>query len=1184
MRLDELRLTAVGPFTNAVIDVSQGRYGLHVIYGDNEAGKSSTLRALEYLLFGFPPQNSDDFVHGYKQQRVGGVIRDAKGQAFSFTRRKGNKQTLLDAETDNPLPDDALDAFLGSLDVEGFRARFGLDHPRLVAGGHAIANGEGDVGEMLFSAGGGLEHLHAIRENLKQDADALFKSAGKNPKLNDALRRLKEARDTLKELSVPSSVAIKRSEVERQRSAIDERWSRLNRELSWLKRVQLALPLVTERIGRLADVARHADVPLIAESQPAERAKLESQLVFNQQQAEDAERRIGTIEKQLADLPDESVYFEYKQPLTELQPEFGSWKKARQDRVGLVGQFTTAEAEARGVLKNLGQSLSLDEAETLRPTTSTQTRIKTLGQNFKSLVDRQQMAADVVQKSERRFAELKKSLAKLPTAVDTKRLDRRVSEARSEGLLENALAEQLRKRDTLAERLLTAWKRLPIKPKSLAEPSHASLASFAQALERLALPVPEMLDSLEAQHNHLALRLSRLKDQRAAKEAQQQAAQRQRAELEADGPVPSREELTSARETRGRGWRIVRAKLEGDAVTPMEESAFVNRVGQGDRLPEAFEAAMRRADELVDGLHAQAERVAQRDQLARSLAEIAADLQRIDDDEAALQRELADWQTAWDRLWSPTEVDAYPRVDAMRSWLAQYRQTLESIEPWRTAEAEAAALAERIDVHRQALRRELAALHVNAEDDASLARLLEIATETSEQLKADAQKRSTAEQQLREIETNIAAERAAEESASQALLAWREDWAEAVKLIGLPDDTLPDQTQAVLDDLKLLFEKLGTAQSLRERIAGIDQDAKEFGGRVRALCEQLLPDAVDLSIEEATRRLDVQFETAKRHRQQRETWTKERAQQQTILQKARAEQAAAEERLRLMCEAAGVARIEDLPQAETLSQERREARRALEACETALAQHAAGDDLDDFAARAQQEDPDTLAARIEDGQRALTELASERDSLQQQLGALNTQLDGRPDAAEARAQLEQIVAEVRRLALEYTRLRLADSLLNEAIERYRQEHQSPVLDRASALFARLTCGSFSRLDIGTSESGGLDLSGIRQGDKRVGVPGLSDGSRDQLYLALRLASLEDYLTSRPPIPLVLDDILIQFDDDRSTAALEILGELSERTQILFFTHHRRLVDLAQRSLAKDVVFVHELSPKVLAAT
>ena len=52
------------------------------------------------------------------------------------------------------------------------------------------------------------------------------------------------------------------------------------------------------------------------------------------------------------------------------------------------------------------------------------------------------------------------------------------------------------------------------------------------------------------------------------------------------------------------------------------------------------------------------------------------------------------------------------------------------------------------------------------------------------------------------------------------------------------------------------------------------------------------------------------------------------------------------------------------------------------------------------------------------------------------------------------------------------------------------------------------------------------------GTETVGIAGLSEGSADQLYLALRLASLETYLESHEPIPLVVDDILIQFDDDR----------------------------------------------------
>ena len=90
------------------------------------------------------------------------------------------------------------------------------------------------------------------------------------------------------------------------------------------------------------------------------------------------------------------------------------------------------------------------------------------------------------------------------------------------------------------------------------------------------------------------------------------------------------------------------------------------------------------------------------------------------------------------------------------------------------------------------------------------------------------------------------------------------------------------------------------------------------------------------------------------------------------------------------------------------------------------------------------------------------------------------------------------------------------------------------------------------------------LAGIRPGEQRVYVEGMSSGTRDQLYLALRLASLEKYMESSEPMPFIVDDILVDFDDARSQAALQVLAELAERMQIILFTHHLRLVEQAQQ--------------------
>jgi uncharacterized protein YhaN len=87
---------------------------------------------------------------------------------------------------------------------------------------------------------------------------------------------------------------------------------------------------------------------------------------------------------------------------------------------------------------------------------------------------------------------------------------------------------------------------------------------------------------------------------------------------------------------------------------------------------------------------------------------------------------------------------------------------------------------------------------------------------------------------------------------------------------------------------------------------------------------------------------------------------------------------------------------------------------------------------------------------------------------------------------------------------------------------------------------------------------------------------MSDGTRDQLFLSLRLASLRQQFQQGIRLPVVMDDILINFDDDRSRATLEVLAELGGETQVLFFTHHARLVELARSVVPAGELHVIEL--------
>jgi uncharacterized protein YhaN len=118
---------------------------------------------------------------------------------------------------------------------------------------------------------------------------------------------------------------------------------------------------------------------------------------------------------------------------------------------------------------------------------------------------------------------------------------------------------------------------------------------------------------------------------------------------------------------------------------------------------------------------------------------------------------------------------------------------------------------------------------------------------------------------------------------------------------------------------------------------------------------------------------------------------------------------------------------------------------------------------------------------------------------------------------------------------------------------FRVSHQGPILSRASALFTQLTLESFTQLETHYNAKDQPVLVGVRAEGRQVSVDGMSDGTRDQLYLALRLASLEHYLARNEPLPLIVDSILIQFDDQRAKVALQMLAQLSTRIQVIFFT-------------------------------
>jgi chromosome segregation protein len=148
MRLLELHLDRFGCFTDRRLTFRPDA-ALTVIYGANEAGKSTALAALADVLYGIEARSPFDFLHRYPDMRLGATIAGEDGRRSAFRRRKGNQNTLLDAD-EAPLPEDALAGFLGSVDRSLFLDAFGLNRERLRAGAQRLIDGGGRVGETCW--------------------------------------------------------------------------------------------------------------------------------------------------------------------------------------------------------------------------------------------------------------------------------------------------------------------------------------------------------------------------------------------------------------------------------------------------------------------------------------------------------------------------------------------------------------------------------------------------------------------------------------------------------------------------------------------------------------------------------------------------------------------------------------------------------------------------------------------------------------------------------------------------------------------------------------------------------------------------------------------------------------------------------------------------------------------------
>lgn len=1138
MRIERLHLERYGAFDDRVLEF-QTEASLHVVLGANEAGKTSTLQAIGDLLFGFERRTSYDFRHEQKSLRVGARIRLADGAAFTVRRRKGDKNTLLDEE-DRPLADDPLAPLRGSLTRETFFAEFGLTSAALRAGGLDLLRAGGRLAETLAASSAQLSALTRLRAKLAEEAEGLFgprRSAGKA--FYATLDRHEEAEKRLRGAVVTTDTfaAAERAvaEAEAQRTALDREHHELSRDLNRRERARRVWKKLDQLRRLREELAQLAGLPLVARETAKEwRDTLQTRATID---AELAHQQIEEMEaaEEIAALTIDAPLIETAAEIDALRERLGEIRKAESD----LPRRREASRAAREQLDELARRLGVVDADALiarQPSDATiigvEAAIEARSDAEKRLLAEKEKATE----AERRLQELEHSQAPGEAVVDPAPFRRRITafvdlpseadRARRERLaFDHAEAELLRE----AQRL---------------DPSPGT----PEALARLPLP-----DGAEIEE--FRRRFETLKDaeQREERELERLAASLRETEeelmvLSQAGEVRTRDQLFDARRERDEAMTHLSQQLEDVSA---RRDAFA-RLDAASRNVDAITNAL-----LDDGARAAryANAVGRREKLRQ---------ERLSHERGReeCERRRHEASLDWRRLWSASGLE--PRSPAlMAHWMDDAREILQQRRQMQEGRLGLAALTQMIEENRAALTALVNDLGEAIDAALPIDALYKQARATLDRLEAGWSDAQGVAARIESARSELARAWREQEIARSKLESARADWPEAIAPLGLRENASLPEVKAALAVWPAVPAPRLALMSERHRVETMEADIASFGAAVDQLVAKAAPDLKGMPQRDALTTLGKRLAESKAALTKRSTLEEKQQRREEARVKLLRHGEGATNTLGSayagLCVGDPTALRAKLDRLDL----RFECESAIGAAQRDLAE--SGDGLDEAALREEQAgfDFDALPGEIERAGIALKnmidEIALAETRLHEARRARDALAQGR-DAAGAAAEKADAAAELLDVSRRWLRRAAATKLASLAIERHRQTTADPLIARASELFAAATDGAFQTLGVDYDEADAPILVGLRENGLRVPVAGMSEGTRDQLFLALRLALLE--LRKTEPLPFIGDDLLASFDEERTRRALELIAQFGRERQAILFTHHRHVAEIS----------------------
>ena len=1145
IRLEQLDLVFFGHFTNKQFDFGKRTAAtpdFHIVYGANEAGKTTFMESYLRLLYGFEPRNEPyAFRHGRANLHVSGILQ-LDDEVREFHRKSTSRNTLVDA-LGNVLPEASLQAHLGGLAVTDYRKLLCIDDESIEKGGEEIVNSRGDIGTLLFSAAAGISDLWQVLESVRTQAEAIHKSRASKSRLALLKKEYNEVVKQIKAVDIPAGKlgqltnALKKAESVEAR-ALSEQHVLMN-DVRQLERILNALPML-ERLDMSEQAAaglRHYPEHLEITSQQI--IELQKEQHQAKAELERLQTRQLTLSDEFENLPPEpphaglhavieslsELHSRYQHAELELDNKADELSSITNKMTSLVRERLHHEAAAEAlvvdaaVINSLNNSLQMHN-ETSKRVTVEKDGIVQLDARIKS--------------EETVLEELEK------TTPDGAGLGDILEQYNAQALSAEykAAIQALRDTDLKVE---DALDKLSIKGQRFSQlPDCTFMVEEAEAqLERW--------QSLNA-----SLKTDRERQQSQLQDLNTLTLESQ--QLESVDGLASDQGTQALKEVREDAWRVHKASLTL-------------------KTAEAFEPAMYELDQVMEGRLAHASDLARLRDLHRQIPRIQDKFNNLAESIRLAEEELQGVEEKLTSVMRQAGIDATLPPKAVLNWVRSYYEAQSQV---RAAERlrninqtvldKAQNLKEALSVY---VKREQATLE---ELLAAAGTMLEVFKRHD--LNIQASKKSVLDlrnqhaQSVSQLEATLA-------DTSKA----NDDWQSLVKS-SFPIELDSEKLMLSLDALSELRELNVQRESLQKQCRQMQRDKALFIEKL----EQIFSDSqLELDSNPDTN-LNSLRELAAHAKKQLD----EKVLLQAKIDKAFADGVVAEKSLEAVVAQSVVfaamfdasiptGDLTELYEAVQKTQHAKMLRKQYDENLNTLRQtlgvvseekaRAMLAELDIQSVQEKQVEKESELALVNERSKDATE---KRTRCEEKLNALTG--DGEvAHLVERRTTLELQLTDS---SLEYLELTLGHRLAEQAINRYRDKHRSAMMEATESAFAQLTDGKYSTLQTQSNGKEETLLALDRDGTPKR-ADQMSKGTRFQLYLALRAAAYDQLAEQGTCLPFICDDIFETFDEERTRAACRVMERIGERGQAIYLTHHRHVVELA-REVCEDRVQIHEL--------